>query len=167
MKSRARVMQALYHIEPDRVPIDLGATIVTSLSRQVYLELNRHLCLPVEETRMLDYVQQLPYVSEAFMQRFGVDFRMVQLPAATTSGVDIFEEGDYFAFLDRWGAKLHMPKTGGFYFDWVDFPIKEATMQALDAYSWPCPDPAEVNARLGREAKHLYDTSDYALVGTL
>lgn len=166
MKSRARVMQALNHKEPDRVPIDLGATIVTSLSRQVYLELNRHLSIPVEEIKMLDYVQQLPYVSEVLMQRFGVDFRMVQLPAATTSGVDIFEEGEYFAFLDRWGAKLHMPKTGGFYFDWVDFPIKEATMQALDDYSWPRPDPAEVNARLGREAKHLYETSEYALVGS-
>ena len=89
---------------------------------------------------MLDYVQQLPYVDEALMERFGVDFRMVQLPAATTSGVDIFEEGDYYAFIDRWGSKLHMPKKGGFYFDWVDFPIKEASMAALDAYRWPRPD---------------------------
>ncbi len=126
MKSRARVMQALNHKEPDRVPIDLGATIVTSIAKQTYLELNQHLGLPVEEIKMLDYVQQLPYVNEALMQRFDVDFRMVQLPAATTSGVDIFEEGDYYAFIDRWGSKLHMPKTGGFYFDWVDFPIKEA-----------------------------------------
>ena len=166
MKSRARVMQALNHKEPDRVPIDLGATIVSSIANQIYLELNRHLGMPVEEIKMLDYVQQLPYVNEALMQRFGVDFRMVQLPAATTSGVDIFEEGDYYAFIDRWGSKLHMPKTGGFYFDWVDFPIKEATMEALDAYRWPRPDPAEVNAQLGQQAKHLYENSEYALVGS-
>ena len=166
MKSRARVMQALNHKEPDRVPIDLGATIVTSIAKQAYLELNRHLGIPVEETRMLDHVQQLPYVNDALLQRFGVDFRMVQLPAATTSGVDIFEEGDYYAFIDRWGSKLHMPKTGGFYFDWVDFPIKEPTMEALDAYHWPRPDPAEVNAQLGQQAKHLYENSEYALVGS-
>ena len=54
---------------------------------------------------MLDYVQQLPYVSEALMQRFGVDFRMVQLPAATTSGVDIFEEGNYYAFIRSLGLE--------------------------------------------------------------
>ncbi len=166
MKSRERVMQALNHKEPDRVPIDLGGTIVTSICKQVYLELNRHLDLPAEETRMLDYVQQLPYVSEAMLQRFGVDFRMVQLPAATTSVVDIFEEGDHYAFIDRWGSKLHMPKTRGYYFDWVDFPIKEPTMAALDAYAWPRPDPAEVNAELGQQAKHLYENSEYALVGS-
>ena len=166
MKSRARIMQALNHKEPDRIPIDLGATIVSSITKQAYLELNRHLGISVEEIRMLDHVQQLPYVSDALLQRFGVDFRMVQLPAATTGGVDIFEEGNYYAFIDRWGSKLHMPKTGGFYFDWVDFPIKEPTMAALDAYHWPSPDPAEVNAQLGQQAKHLYENSEYALVGS-
>ncbi len=159
-------MQALNHKEPDRVPIDLGATIVSSVTRPTYLELNKHLGIPVEETRMLDHVQQLPYLNDELLQRFGVDFRMVQLPAATTSGVEIFEEGDYYAFLDRWGSKLHMPKAGGFYFDWVDFPIKEPTMEALDAYCWPRPDPAEVNVRLGQQAKQLYENSEYALVGS-
>ena len=101
MTSRQRVIQSLNHKEPDRVPIDLGATIVSSIVKQTYIELKQHLGMPVEEIRMLDYVQQLPYVDEALMDRFGVDFRLVQLPAATTVGVDIFEEGDYFAFIDR------------------------------------------------------------------
>jgi uroporphyrinogen decarboxylase len=122
--------------------------------------------MPVEEIKMLDYVQQLPYLDDGLLERFGVDFRMVQLPSATSSGVEIFDEGDYYAFFDRWGSKLHMPKTGGFYFDWVDFPIKEATMEALDAYHWPQPDPVEVNAQLGQLAKQLYENSDYALVGS-
>ena len=166
MTCRERVMLALNHKEPDRIPIDLGATIVSSIANRTYVELEKYLGLPAEEIKLLDYVQQLPYVSEAFMQRFGVDFRMVQLPAATTSGVEIFEEGDYYAFLDRWGSKLHMPKARGFYFDWVDFPIKEATMDALDAYRWPRPDPQVVNAQLGQLAKQLYENSDYALVGS-
>src|SRR5512135_2539638 len=125
MKSRERVVHALNHREPDRIPIDLGATIVSSIAKRTYIELRQHLGLPSTEIKTLDYVQQLPYVDEALMQSFGVDFRIVQLPAATTSSVEIFEEGDYLAFFDRWGSKLHMPKTKGFYFDWVDFPIKE------------------------------------------
>ena len=166
MKSRARVVQALDHTEPDRVPIDLGATIVSSIAKKSYIELRQHLGLPAVEIKTLDYVQQLPYVDEALLQRFGVDFRMVQLPAATTSSVNIFEEGAHYAFVDRWGSKLHMPKTGGFYFDWVDFPIREPTMQALDSYQWPRPDSLEVNAKLGQEAKLLYENTDYALVGS-
>jgi uroporphyrinogen decarboxylase len=166
MKPRERVMQALNHKEPDRVPIDLGATIVSSIVKQTYIELKQYLGMPVEQIKMLDYVQQLPYVDHELMERFEVDFRMVQLPAATAVGVDIFEEGRYFAFFDRWGSKLHMPKTDGLYFDWVDFPIKESTMDALDHYRWPRPDPPEVNRQLGLEAKALYETTDYALVGS-
>ena len=97
MNSRERVIQSLNHKEPDRLPIDLGATIVSSIVKKTYIELKQALGMPVEEIKMLDYVQQLPYVDEALMQRFDVDFRMVQLPAATKVGVDIFEEGDYFA----------------------------------------------------------------------
>jgi uroporphyrinogen decarboxylase len=166
MNSRERVILALNHKEPDRVPIDLGATIVSSIVKQTYIDLKHHLGLPVEEIKMLDFVQQLPYVDDALMERFGVDFRMVQLPAATAVGVNIFEEGDYYAFFDRWGAKLHMPKVGGLYFDWVDFPIKSATMTALDNYAWPYPDAVEVNALLGQQAKTLYETTAYALVGS-
>ncbi|MFQ5857292.1 MAG: uroporphyrinogen decarboxylase family protein [Anaerolineae bacterium] len=166
MNPRERVMSALNHKEPDRVPIDLGATIVSSIHKDAYVELKTHLGMDVEEFQMADYVQQLPYLDEALLERFGVDFRMVQLPAATAPDVGIFEEGDYYAFIDRWGSKLHMPKDEGLYFDWVDFPIKELTMEALDGYTWPDPDPPERNARLREQAKYLYANTDYALVGS-
>ncbi|HEX9074489.1 MAG TPA: uroporphyrinogen decarboxylase family protein, partial [Anaerolineae bacterium] len=166
MNPRERVMRALNHQEPDRIPIDLGATIVSSIVKTSYVDLKRHLGMPLEEIRMLDYVQQLPYVDDALLERFGVDFRLVQLPSATAPGLNIFEEGNYYAFVDRWGSKLHMPRQGGLYFDWVDFPIKEPTMDALDHYRWPRPDPPELNAELGRQAKYLYENTGYALVGS-
>ena len=39
MKPRDRVMQSLNHKEPDRVPIDMGATIVSSIVKKTYIEL--------------------------------------------------------------------------------------------------------------------------------
>ena len=166
MKPRERVMLALNHKEADRVPIDLGATIVSSITKTSYISLKKHLGIPLEEIKMLDYVQQLPYLDDALMDRFGVDFRMVQLPAATAPDLAIFEDGNYYAFIDRWGSKLHMPKEGGLYFDWVDFPIKETTMEALDQYKWPRPDPHEYNLRLGEQARDIYANTDFALVGS-
>ena len=166
MKSRERVQLALDHKEPDRVPIDLGATIVSSITRRAYVDLKQYSGMPLEEIKMLDHVQQLPYVDEVLLERFGVDFRLVQLPSATAPDLEVFEEGDYYAFIDRWGSKLHMPKGGGFYFDWVDFPIKEATMEALDQYRWPRPDPQAYNLELGKLARQLYEETDYALVGS-
>jgi uroporphyrinogen decarboxylase len=166
MTSRERVRLALNHQEPDRVPIDLGGSICSSIHKRAYVELKHHLGLEVEEIKMVDYVQQLPYLDEALLRRFGVDFRMVQLPSATAPHVDIFDEGSYYAFIDRWGSKLHMPKLDGLYFDWVDFPIKEPTAEALGSYRWPEPDPPAYNARLREQAKALYENTGYALVGT-
>jgi uroporphyrinogen decarboxylase len=122
--------------------------------------------MPLEKIKMLDYVQQLPYLDEVLLERFCVDFRLVQLPAATASGLKIFEEGDYFAFIDRWGSKLHMPKEGGLYFDWVDFPFTETTQEALDRYQWPRPDPKEYNLELRKQAEYLFSNTDYALTGS-
>jgi uroporphyrinogen decarboxylase len=59
-----------------------------------------------------------------------------------------------------------MPKEGGLYFDWVDFPIKETSMAALDGYKWPRPDPQFLNVALGKQARELYENTDYALVGS-
>jgi uroporphyrinogen decarboxylase len=144
----------------------MGATIISSITQKAYTDLRQHLGMRQDESVMLDYVQQLPYVDEALMERFGVDFRLVQLPAATAPGLNVFEEGDYYAFIDRWGSKLHMPKDGGLYFDWVDFPVKETSMAALDDYQWPVPDSKEHILKLREEAEQLYNHTDYALVGS-
>ena len=166
MKARERVLLAINHKEPDRIPIDMGATIVSSITKSAYIDLKKCLGMPLEEITMLDFVQQLPYVDEALMERFGVDFRLVLLPAATATGLNIFEEGEYHAFVDRWGSKLHMPKDGGLYFDWVEFPFTETTQAALDSYNWPRPDPKEYNQKLRRQAQYLSENTEYALVGS-
>jgi uroporphyrinogen decarboxylase len=157
---------ALNHQEPDRIPIDMGATIVTSITKSAYTALKNHLGMPLEEITMLDHVQQLPYLDEQLMQRFGADFRLVQLPAATAPGLSVFEDGDYYAFIDRWGSKLHMPKECGYYYDWVEFPFTETTFDALDRYEWPRPDPQEYNLKLLEQARSLYENTAYALVGS-
>jgi len=166
MNPRERVMLALNHKEPDRIAIDLGGSICSSIHKKPYLELKKYLGMEVDEIIMADYVQQLPYLDEGLLERFGVDFRMVQLPAATAPDLEIFAEGDYWAFIDRWGSKLHMPKDGGLYFDWVEFPIKETSMNALDGYQWPRADPPGHIDQLQSQAKNLYENTDYALVGS-
>ena len=89
MNSRQRVRMALEHKEPDRLPIDLGSTLVTSICLKPYQALMEHLGLPLGEVRLIDYVQQLPFLDERLLERFEVDLRMVQLPAITAQGVNI------------------------------------------------------------------------------
>ena len=102
-----------------------------------------HLGLDAGRIRVYDVVQQLPYLADSLLDRFAVDTRMVQLPPAHVAGVPILDEGDYWAIYDRWGSKMRMPKQAGLYYDWFQYPI-EATLESLDGYAWPEPDPIDV-----------------------
>ena len=165
MTPRERIRAALAHQEPDRVPVDLGGSIVTSITRTAYEPLMAHLGLDAGEVTVYDEVQQLPFLADSLLDRFGVDTRMVQLPPTHVSGVPILDEGDYWAMYDRWGAKMRMPKDGGLYYDWVEYPI-EPSLSSLETYRWPQPDPVEVVATLAERARWLYEHTDYALVGS-
>jgi uroporphyrinogen decarboxylase len=90
---------------------------------------------------------------------------MAWLPPTHVAAIEVLDEGEYWAMYDRWGAKRRMPKAGGLYYDLAEFPIKECTLAELEAYHWPEPDPPEYFATLGEEAKRLYETTDYLVVG--
>ena len=165
MQPRARVIAALNHEEPDRVPIDLGSTIVTSIGSRAYERLRQELGLPLHPLEIVDVVQQLPKLEEDLLLALGVETRAVGPNAPSTWKLKIEDEGDHWTFADEWGAKLEMPKVDGHYFDWVEFPLKESTLDALAAFAWPNPDDPARYAGIRARAQHAWDAG-FALVGT-
>ncbi len=75
MDSRERVLLALRHKEADRVPFDLGGTVVTGISVKAYRALRRYLGLPEIETTLVDVVQQIATVDDDVMEKLGVDVK--------------------------------------------------------------------------------------------
>ena len=73
MTSRERILAAIDHKEPDRVPIDLGATPSSGISAIAYERLRRHLGISSGSTRIYDVVQQLAQPEEEILKRFKVD----------------------------------------------------------------------------------------------
>jgi len=73
MTSRERVLAALNHQEPDRVPIDLSGHRSSGIAGMAYARLRDHLGLPKKPIRVYDPVQQLAIVDEDVLQRFQVD----------------------------------------------------------------------------------------------
>jgi uroporphyrinogen decarboxylase len=73
MTSRERVLAALNHKEPDRVPIDLSGHRSSGIAAMAYARLRKHLGLPPKPIRVYDPVQQLAIVDEDMLQRFHVD----------------------------------------------------------------------------------------------
>jgi uroporphyrinogen decarboxylase len=78
MNSRQRVLTALAHQEPDRVPIDLGGSLVTGINAVAYHRLKQYLHLDKQPVRVADIILQLAEVEEPLRRRFGVD--VVGLP---------------------------------------------------------------------------------------
>lgn len=166
MTSRERVAAALGHREPDRIPIDLGSTLATSITTAAYLPLREHLGLPAADVIIFEQTQQLPYLAEDILERFAVDTRAVALPPERAIRPALLDDGQYWAWIDPWGAKLRMPKVGGLYFDWVEHPLHEVTVEAVRAYRWPEFETAEDLAAIRDAAITLRRETDYALVGT-
>jgi len=73
MTSRERILAAIDHREPDRVPVDLGSTPSSGISAVAYGRLKRHLSIHDGHTRVYDVVQQLAQPEEAILARFGID----------------------------------------------------------------------------------------------
>ena len=166
MNSRERIAAALAHREADRIPIDLGGTMVTSITRAAYVPLRRHLGLPDVEIAVTDLIQQLPYLDEDLLECLGSDVRAVLLPPEMVPPPELIDEGEYWGWYDAWGAKLRMPKRNGLYFDWVGHPLADLTDETLDRYRWPAFESDRNLAAMREQASRLRTTTDFALAGT-
>jgi uroporphyrinogen decarboxylase len=73
MNSRQRVLAAINHIEPDGLPVDLGATPSSGISAIAYDNLLRHLPLKDKRNRVYDVVQQVTQPSVEVLDYFRID----------------------------------------------------------------------------------------------
>ncbi|MHC4178661.1 MAG: uroporphyrinogen decarboxylase family protein [Planctomycetota bacterium] len=73
MTPRERVLAALNHRQPDRVPIDFGGHRSSGIAAMAYRRLRRALDLEPRPIRVYDPIQQLAIIDEDVLDRFGVD----------------------------------------------------------------------------------------------
>lgn len=156
MTSRERVFTALRHEEPDRVPIDLGGG-TTGIEVEAYDRLKALLGFQSQtKTFVRDHVE----VDEPILQRFGIDTRYVQVGAPRGYRVELAPDNSY---VDIWGTRWRKPPSS-LYYDMVEFPIKDATLDDLKRYRWPDPhDPGRTDG-LRERARKLFEETDAAVV---
>ena len=74
MTSRERVIKALNHEEPDRVPIDLGGSHCSTIHFDAYEKLLEFLNIkPAHPPEIRKVAQTVNEIDEAVRQRFGLD----------------------------------------------------------------------------------------------
>ncbi|MCS7260829.1 MAG: uroporphyrinogen-III decarboxylase [Anaerolineae bacterium] len=162
MNPRERVLTALNHQEPDKVPIDLGGTIVTTLTRIVYQNLRTYLGMPPDDAPVISHRQMdTVYPREDLLQLYEVDVRAVAMKGPWCfEPREMPDDSFYDEFNIRW-------KKASYYYDVVERPLADATIHDLATVAWPDPyDPGRV-AGLREEAQALYENTEYAIVADI
>jgi uroporphyrinogen decarboxylase len=126
MNSKERVQTAFAHQEPDRVPID-------------------YLCNPGIDQRLKHYYNLRDTDDEGLRQALGVDFRHLVAPYKGPQRFDPIPGRR----INEWGMRTRWIGHGsGGYWDYCDFPLKEADVEAILAWPWPDPDDFDYEALL-------------------
>ena len=124
MTSRERVLTALNHQEPDRVPIDIGGGSSTSIIVEGYESLKQHSGIS-SETKIMNRVFRVAQVEEKVMKILGSDCYPISINPPENWTPPPSETG---AFIDIWGLlwKEVRYNEDCFYYELVESPLAEA-----------------------------------------
>jgi len=191
MTPRERVLAALNHVEPDRVPIDFSGHRSSGIAAMAYPRLRKHLGLEPRPVRVYDVIQQLAIVDEDVLDHFGVDciemgrgfalddasWKSWTLPDGTDCLIPAWtrmeRRSDRWVILSSSGRVFaHMPD-GTLYFEQTYFPLAESDDDRIltDAFGecmWTgvAAPPGPVDTETLRQgARRLREGTDRAIIG--
>jgi uroporphyrinogen decarboxylase len=166
MTPRQRVLAAINHRTPDRVPIDLGGN-QTGIHKFAYSALLERLGID-DDLQIMDAVQQLARPCEAVLERFHVDTRYIAAGAAEGFNGDIVKRQRngrlWHDLTDEFGITWSMPDDRPFYMDISHHPLAKATIADIAAYPFPKGDDPGRFAGLRQRALELQNQTPYAVV---
>jgi len=163
MNGRDRVLKALQHKEPDRVPFDMGSSFVTGITKNAYLNFARYMGIGTEKIVFCDTVQQLCVPEEKLLKKLKVDTRgLVPHTGREKPDIEVIP-GRGKTFTDEWGIKWAMPENG-LYFDLAGSPLSgDITEKDVKNFPWPNPTLPSLLEGLDEKAKR-YHEEGYAVM---
>ena len=187
MTRRERVLAAINHKEPDRIPRDLGGMDSTGIHGVAYNRLKKFLGISSGSTRVYDPYQQvvkvelpvqeqikgdvLPLIIEPVKWKPGLfpDGSACELPSKWDE--KIFPDGKRIAVNEQ-GEEIALMPSGSYYYDAINPPFFNAgtaadldkNREAFLAIDWPF-FADETFEDMEKRAKELYEKTDFALMG--
>lgn len=175
MTSRERVLAALDHNEPDKVPIDLGGTICTTISATANRKLKDYMGIKKDGEIIthpfLDVVLPLPEVLELFE----TDCRTVRLKGpggeedadsgkGGYSQISLSDKPQGHWMLDEYGTKW---QKCGYDYSPVEYPLHDGDITDIEKFDWPDPyDKGRIRG-IREEAKRLHEETDFCIMSDI
>ncbi len=184
--SRQRIGDALAHRQPDRVPLDLGATESSGISGIAYHRLREVLGLEPRPPKMFDVYQQVTLIDDDIREALGIDavalhFQPTKWKPATLPDGSPCEipagwnperqpDGSQVVTDEDGNIVARMPAEG-LYFEPSYAPLAQVTeiaelddfADAIETFDWPG-FADEGLPVMAQRAKHLHEKTDAAIV---
>ncbi len=161
MNSRERLLTALNHREPDRVPVDLGGTPTSTISVSALENLKAKLGIE-SPTRVMSPIFLTAYPDDTLMKRFGIDVKMVTANPPANFKLQVSPGGK---LVDEWGIVYQKHEEAQTHFTVEkEAPLYRATSkEEIGKYPWPDPtDPSRVRGL--REVARRYQEEGFGVV---
>lgn len=165
LTSRERVLTAIAHEEPDRVPMVIGVSNATGIKMDPYRELKKLIGVSAPDQFLYDWPELgTAAIDEETMRRLHSDVRGVldMEPAwVLQRNRDRAPHSDY---VNSWGSGAKEVQPGE-WFPMVEPLAAATTIPEIENYPWPdMEDPTRV-AHVAEQAEHLAG-GDYAVIAT-
>jgi len=156
MTRRERVVAALEHREPDRVPLSMSITI------NAYDNLKHCLGIDLEEDHNPGRWTEVP-IHPMVAEKFGLD--VIWLPTGKAHKKPR-QSDDPNKWYDGWG--IEWTKTpligGGYYNEMTCAPLKDATVRDLEDFDWPDPFDPGITEGVREYYKHIHNDTEFAIL---
>lgn len=156
LSPRQRVLTAMDHKEPDRVPLACGSS-GGGLNDAVYFQMKERFGIE-GDVKPFRHGHGDNYYDPRVLDALGTDFRHVWLRGSDKFKVEVAPDG---SFVNEWGVRIEKI---GLFLEWTGHPLENATIDDLDRYAWPNPydSKSRING-LREEAERYAQEARYAL----
>lgn len=163
MTHRERVLAALNHQPPDRVPLDLGSHPNASMHVKAYEKLASLLGIQCTG-RLMHRWMQVATIDEAVLRHFDIDTRRLALGQRD---IPLERDLDENTYVDQWRV-IRQKTPDADYYELQESPLAgEITISDIVNYHWPDPHDPGITRGLRERAVQLRQSTDCAINVTL
>lgn len=164
MNSKERVLRTIEHKEPDYVPIDLGATMETTIHEGGYTKLKEVLNISQDKpSREMLKTAGFAWVDQEVQRRIGADIRGIFPYPANRDSIEYWHDDGYSHFVDEFGISWRKAMKDGLYYDIYNHPLKDKTFDEIKEHSFPNPSDDRRFAHIPAYLEQI-DPDEYPLV---
>ncbi len=154
MSRRERVLTALEHREPDRVPISMTITI------DAYDNLKKYMGIELEEKLKIGRWTDIP-IHPVVADKYGLDVLRVDMGSPRKRP----KSSDPNISIDEWHVewkRTELPD-GRYYYEQYTHPLADAKIKDLEDFPWPDPHDEGIIDGVEEKFRELRENTDFAI----